>query len=371
MQKREYSTAIPNLTIGVDLGDKRSRVYVVNVAGERVQEGWVRTTREDWLQFLGRQPSRVRVVMEAGTHSPWMSREAEALGHEMIVANPSELYGRKRRKRRNDKLDAEKLARLGRADPKLLYPIFHRAESAQVDLAVLKSRDMLVRARTKLIGHVRGTVKAVGERLPECEAEAFARRAKDELPESLEPALQPILEQIQSLSDRIRSLDKRIEQRTAEAYPETERLRQVKGVGPLTALAYVLVVEDPSRFPRSRDVGSFVGLVPRLDESGDSSPQLRITKAGDEFLRRLLVQSAHYILGPFGPDTDLRYWGLMLVARGGKHAKKRATIAVARKLAVLLHRLWASGSEYIPLRDEQIPVESDVADATESQQVAA
>jgi transposase len=351
MQERQQVFPTPNLTIGVDLGDRRSRVYVVDAAGEQLEERWVQTTVSDWVGYLRQKPA-ARVVMEVGTHSPWMSREAEALGHEVIVANPSEMQGRRGRRRRNDKLDAEKLARLGRADPKLLHPIRHRGEAAQVDLALLKSRDTLVQARSKLIGHARGIVKALGERLPACQAEAFARRASEVLPESLRPALEPVLEQIQSLTDCIRRMDRQIETRTEEAYPETERLRQVKGVGPLTGLAYVLVLEDPTRFPRSREVGSFIGLVPKLDESGASSPQLRITKAGDELLRKLLVQAAHYILGPFGPDTDLRRWGLALMTRGGKNAKKRAVVAVARKLAVLLHRLWQTGSVYVPLREE-------------------
>jgi transposase len=354
MQKRQETLTVPNLTIGVDLGDRRSRIYVLDAAGERVEERWVGTTRHDWVEFLGRYAAPARVVMEVGTHSPWMSREAGALGHDVVVANPSELYGRKRRKRRNDQLDAEHLARLGRVDRKLLHPIQHRGEAAQIDLAVLKSRDMLVQSRTKLIGHVRGLVKALGERVPMCHAEAFARRAAEVLPESLRPALDPVLEQIQSLTDSIRGMDKLIEKRLEETYPEAARLRQqVKGVGPLTALAYVLVIEDPKRFPRPRDVASFVGLVPRLDESGDSSPQLRITKAGDELLRKLLVQAAHHVLGPFGANSDLRNWGLTLMARGGKNARKRAVVAVARKLAVLLHRLWETGNDYVPLRDEQ------------------
>lgn len=350
MTNQQSKGAIPNLTIGIDLGDRRSRIYVLDGQAEKVEEGWARTTREGLVKWLDRYPG-ARVVMEAGTHSPWVSRLAEELEHETFVANPSELYGRKRRKRRNDKLDAQQLARLGRADPALLHAIRHRGEAAQVDLAILQSRDSLVKARTLMINHVRGSVKAIGERLPSCDAHSFARRMEGEIPELLRPALKPVMEQIASLTAAIGAMDKRIEKRLERRYPETERLRQVKGVGPLTALAFVLVLEDPKRFPRAREVGSYVGLVPRLDESSEFQPQLRITKAGNELLRRYLVQAAHFILGPFGPDTDLRGWGLSLMARGGKNAKKRAAVAVARKLSVLLLRLWATGAVYEPLRN--------------------
>lgn len=174
------------------------------------------------------------------------------------------------------------------------------------------------------------------------------------MPAELVSALGPVLETIAELTVRIRAYDRELERLCAQQYPETQRLRQVAGVGALTALAYVLVLEDPTRFARSRAVGPYLGLRPKRAESGQARPQLRISKGGDVLLRKLLVQSAHYVLGPFGPDTDLRRWGQRLAARGGKNAKKRAVIAVARKLAVLLHRLWMSGAKYEPLRHERI-----------------
>jgi len=152
------------------------------------------------------------------------------------------------------------------------------------------------------------------------------------------------------LSDCIQEYDKKIEKLAREKYGHTALLRQVKGVGPITALAYVLTLENPKRFVKSRDVGPYLGLVPRQEDSGESQPQLGISKAGDTMVRKLLVGSAQYILGPFGPDTDLRRYGVRLCERGGKNAKKRAAVAVARKLAVLLHCLWVSGEVYEPLR---------------------
>jgi transposase len=158
---------------------------------------------------------------------------------------------------------------------------------------------------------------------------------------------------ITQLSEQIASSDKRIEALIQERYPETEALRQVPGVGPIISLSYVLTLGDPTRFKMSRQVGPYLGLVPRQRESGQRSPALRISKAGNKYLRQLLVQGAHYILGYRGPDTDLRRWGLDHAA-GGKASKKRAIVGVARKLAVLLHRLWVTGEAYIPLRSERI-----------------
>jgi transposase len=347
MSRRNDATEIPAVTIGLDLGDRTSRVYEVSAAGERLREATVPTTPAALATYFG-QRSPCRVVLEVGTHSPWVSRALARWGHEVVVANPSAVYGRRRRRHRNDRLDAEFLARQGRADVTLLHPIRHRSAAAQEDLALLRARDQLVQTRTGLINHVRGAVKAVGARLTRCSAEAFPRRVRAEVPAALQPALTPLLEVIGELSQRIAGYDRQLVAAIRDRHPVATRLQQPAGVGPLTALAYVLLVEDPHRFPTSRDVGAYFGLVPRLDESSDSRPQLRISKAGDALGRRLLVSAAHYILGPFGPPCDLRRYGEALAARGGKNAKKRAVVAVARKLAVLLHRLWVSETAYNP-----------------------
>ena len=252
-------------------------------------------------------------------------------------------------KRKTDEVDAENLARLARLDPKLLYPLKHRGEQSQAHMAIIRSREALVSCRTQLVNHVRGTVKSFGGRLPKGPARSFHKRAAEHIPDALRPALEPILEQIGSLTERICQYDRQLETVSKEHYPETELLRQVEGVGTLTALTFVLTVEDPYRFESSRAVGAYLGLVPATGRSGERDPQKRISKEGDEMLRRLLVGSAHYILGPFGSDSDLRRHGEKIASRGGKNAKKRAAVAVARKLAVLLHRLWISGEVYDPL----------------------
>jgi transposase len=344
----QTAASFPKITIGVDLGDRKSHICEIDESAQIVKETSIPTTQSGVERyFAGRE--RCRVVLEAGTHSPWFSRQVKALGHEDVVANPSKVYGKQRRTKRNDRSDSRYLARQGRADIELLHPIQHRGAEAQEHLALIRARDQLVRARTKLINHVRGAVKSVGGRIRKCSAEAFAARARHEVPAELRMATEPVLDVIADLTRRIHEMDTRVE-RIAEKYPEVERLQQPKGVGALTALAYVLLVEDPKRFKASRDVGPYFGLVPQLDESSDSSPQLGITKTGDELGRRLLVSAAQYILGPFGPECDLRRFGEAISARGGKNAKKRAVVAVARKLAVLLHRLWVTGADYNPDR---------------------
>ena len=341
------ATLFPNLTIGLDLGDRTSATHEVDAAGACLRAATVPTTRQGLTRYFAARPP-ARVVYEVGTHSPWVTRLLTALGHEVIVANPSAMFAGAPRRRRNDRLDAQFLARQGRADVTLLHPITHRGAETQRDLAVLRARDQLVAVRTKLINHVRGAVKATGERLSACSAEAFAARAARELPAALAPALTPLLEVIGDLTRRLRQAEAQLATLIRERYPAAAHLQQPAGVGPLTALAYVLLIDDPHRFRASRDAGPYFGLVPRLDASGASAPQLRIAKTGDEYGRRLLVSAAQYILGPFGPPCDLRRYGAAIAARGGTNAKKRAVVAVARKLAVLLHRLWLSGATYDP-----------------------
>lgn len=345
----EVTMVVPVWTVGLDVGDQRSRVLVMDAAGAAMHEENLRTTTAALQRFFSRYPG-ARVALEVGTHSPWISRLLQGLGLEVIVANARKVRLISHNERKTDRMDAELLARLARVDPALLYPIRHRGARAQADLAVLHARDALVRNRTQLINHVRGAVKSMGERLPACSAAAFARRAVAHLPTALHPALEPLIEEIARLSAMIRAYDRHIETLCEQSYPETARLRQVRGVGPITALAFVLTLEDPARFARSRKVGPYLGLVSRQHESADNRPQLCISKAGDEFLRRLLVSCAQYILGPFGTACDLRRYGESIAGKGGKNAKKRAVVAVARKLAVLLHSLWRSGAAYEPDR---------------------
>ena len=340
---------LDRLTVGVDLGDRWSSYCILGLDGETLAEGQLRTTQQDFEEFF-QGLTAARVVIEVGTHSAWTREVVAGCGHEVLVANPRQMEGPKQRKRKNDRIDAHRLARVGRVDPQSLFPIEHRSSEARQDLVMLRARDALVAARTQLINTTRGLVKSLGARLPKCSSPSFAHKVEAALPAEVRESLLPLVHLVETLSDCIKIYDERIEKLAREKYEHTELLRQVKGVGPLTSLAYVLTLENPERFANSRDVGPYLGLVPKQEDSGDIQPQLRISKAGDVMLRRLLVGSAHYILGPFGPDTDLRRYGLRLCERGGKNAKKRATVAVARKLAVLLHRLWVSREVYEPFR---------------------
>jgi len=351
MRTREKNIFEGQLTIGLDLGDRSSAYCVLNEAGEIVLEHKLATTPEAMKQVFGSMP-RCRIAMETGTHSPWVSRLLRELGHEVIVGHAQKVRLITKSRRKDDRLDARTLARLARIDPELLSPVKHRSAQAQLHLTEIRARAVLVSARTALVNAVRGLVKSYGERLRKCDTRQFRREASG-LSTGLRRALEPLLCQIESLNESIQEYDRRIEKRAQETYPETALLKQVKGVGDLIATTYVLTLEDPHRFRKSRDAGCFVGLQPGRRNSGESAPQMRISKEGDEYLRTLLVQGAHYILGPFGEDSDLRRWGQKLSARGGKNAKKRAVVAVARKLAVLLHRLWVSGEAYEPLRNSQ------------------
>ena len=336
------------LTVGIDLGDRSSRYCILDEHGEVLAEGSVATTKKGFAQVFGSKP-RSRLALEVGTHSPWVSGYLVDLGHEVIVANPRRVRLITESTRKDDRLDAKTLARLVRIDPELLSPIRHRSAQAQADLMVIRARAVLVEARTMLVNAARGLTKSYGERLGSCGTGQIREELATSLSEALQNALRPLLAEVESVSKRIREYDEQIENIAKSRYPEAALLRQVHGVGTLTALTYVLTVDDPYRFRRSRDAGAYFGLRPRRRESGDSRPQLRITKEGDAYMRKLLVQCAHHIPGPFGPDSDLRRWGLELAAHGGKNAKKRALVAVARKLAVLLHKLWVTGEVYEPL----------------------
>jgi len=338
------------LTIGLDLGDRSSWYCVLDEAGSIVLEQKLSTTPKAMQEVFGAMPCS-RIALETGMHSPWVSRLLSELGHEVIVAHARNvrLIGESRKK--DDRLDAQTLARLARIDPQLLCPVRHRSAKAQADLTVIRARAGLVRARTALVNTARGLAKSYGERLRGCNVRNMNPEKAEGLSPELRAALEPLLIALQSLSEQIGEYNQRIETLAQQSYPQVALLKQIKGVGTLIALTFLLTLEDAHRFRKSRDVGCYLGLQPGRRNSGQSEPQMHISKEGDPYLRTLLVQGAQHILGPFGVDCDLRRWGLKLAERGGKSGKKRAIIATARKLAVLLHHLWVSGEVYEPLRN--------------------
>jgi transposase len=340
------------LTVGLDVSDGYTHAAVIDAKGDLVAEDRVRTRTPELESWLRKLPSSL-VVLETGTHARWIAQLAGRCGHEVLVANPRCLRLIYAGTNKTDRLDAVKLARVGRLDRALLAPVELRPAEEHADLAVIAAREAMVEVRTKFINLVRGKVKAAGTRVAGCSSETFTAAANEAMPAELRPALAPLLEQINTLNDGIREYDEQLAHMALIRYPETDLLMKIAGVGVLTALTFRLTIGAAGRFRRSRDVGGYIGLRPKRDQSGEYDPQLGITKAGNGLLRRTLVNAAHYVLGPFGPDSDLRRWGLALATRNIKAAKKRAVVAVARKLAVLMHRLWVSGEKYEPLRNSR------------------
>lgn len=335
-----------NYTIGIDLGDRKHEVCVLDVDGEIVWKESIRCDR-DALRLLARKYPEARVIIECGMQSPWISRFLAELGLEVIVANPRKVRAIWDADRKSDERDAEMLARIGRMDPKLLKPIQHGSAESQAALLQLKARDALVRRRVDLISTVRFILKSLGHRVSNPSSARFHKVVLEEVPTEFHGAIEPLVRVLAALSEQIKGYDRMIRE-AADEHPVASRLQQIIGIGPITALYFVHKIEDPKRFARARDVGAYLGLCPKRDQSGGCDKQLRISKAGDSYLRRLLVSAAQYLLGHFGKDCALREFGLRLSERGGPRAKKKAVVAVARKLAVLMLSLWNSGKDYQP-----------------------
>lgn len=339
-------------TLGLDLGDKRHALCVLDASGEITAESKVTNSRRA-LERLAKKYPGARVAMEVGSHSPWISRHLAGLGLEVIVANPRKLRAIYQNERKSDELDARMLAKMARVDPSLLYPVEHVSERCQRDLLQIKLRDNLVRQRVDVISAVRFTLKSLGVHLPSPNTNYFAKRARGLLGErdaGLLAMVEPSLRVIDTMTRQIKELDRRILEMCEQSYPESARLMAIRGVGPITALAFMLTVGDVHRFARPRDVGAYFGLVPRRDQSGDTDKALPVSKCGNAYMRRLLVGAAQYIIGPFGGECDLRSRGLKMVERGGRGAKKKAVVATARKLAVVMMTVWRDGSEYEAVR---------------------
>jgi transposase len=343
----KMSVEVPT-AVGLDLSDECSHFCVRRGDGLQIEAGKVFMVNED-LSKLFTKWKGCRLVIEAGCHSPWVGRLGRTCGMEVIVANPRQVDLISKSNSKTDANDAALLARLA-VTPELLSPIIHRSKQAQSHLAVVRSRDVAVRTRTGLINHVRGTLKSSGFRAPSASSKSFGGRVSASIPSELQAALLPIVCLLKTVNEQIKMFDKEIERLGQEEYPVTQLLRQIAGVGPVASLTFVLTVDDPTRFTNTREVGAYVGLVPKKKSSGESDPQLHITKAGDREMRRLLVLCANYILGRQGPDCDLKRFGMKIAGDGtSKIAKKKARVAVARKLAVLMLHLWKTGEVYDPL----------------------
>lgn len=350
MKTKQYRTII-----GVDLGDKKHHVCITDKDGNILCEKTVANNKDRLAKFAHEHRGAL-FALEVGTHSPWISRLIESSGCTCVVANARKLRAIYQNDRKCDEYDARMLAKLARVDPELLSPIQHGSEARQLHRLSITLRDSLVRQRVNIISTIRFSLKSLGVRISGCSTPYFAGRCREELEGMpLLETLEAPLGAIEGLNSQIKALDKQIAKTAAEHYPETKLLEQIGGVGPITSLSFVLAVGQPERFEDPRNVGAYFGLVPRRDQSGQSDKQLPISKAGNREMRRLLVQCAQYIMGSFGPDCDLRSYGLNLAAKGGRSAKRKAVIAVARKLAVLMLMLWKTEQPYEPCRNAPNP----------------
>lgn len=354
----KVTTIVRGTAIGIDLGNRKSQVCV-REDGKIVEQFKFSTDREGLKRAFKGRP-HCSILMEACTVSHWVGRELRALGFHVIVIDPSRIPKEIRGRRKSDKIDARLLALICERGPEFYHEVEPRSFSTMLGLTVLRSRDLLVRQRTSLICAVRQCCASHGVRL-KASPDSFAERASPQIPEEVFPHLEPLLRTIHQLTQSIRDYDAQLARKARDEYPQTALLRQVHGVGVVTSLAFVLHLEDPKRFAKSRQAGPFLGLIPNLHGSGDGDPQLRITRAGNPLIRKLMVQCAHILLRDNAPDTDLKRFGEAIARRGGKNAKKRAVVAVARKLSVLLLALWKTGEVYEPLRNSEVAAESVAA----------
>lgn len=338
--------------IGMDLGDKNHKAVRLSAGGDIVERAEVLCTPDAVRAYLELNPGAL-LVIETGTHCRWICRLACAMGHEVLVGNARKLRMIWASSRKNDWNDAEMLARVARADRKLLAPVRLRADGDQALMRLVKARDLLVRNRTGIVNEVRGFCKSEGQRLPKCSAESF-ERMEHELPASVRAVARPLFAVLRELKKKIALYDKMLADMTRRLHPEELGLLEpIGGVGPVTAAAFLAAIGDCGTFGDARDAGPYFGLAPKQDQSGQTDRQMRISKEGNAVVRRLLVTAANHIMGPFGKDSDLRRHGLRIAERGGKNSRKRAKVAVARKLAVVMLAVLKSRTPYNPLKNSE------------------
>ncbi len=340
---------------GLDLGDRHSPLCLLGLDGKIIERHRIRTNGKAFEKFFDVW-GPMRVVFEAGTHSLWVFRLLQRLGHQPLMADTHHLALITQSMSKSDRRDAATLGELGLRLPQMMRAVTPCSLETQQHRTVPRARDGAVQARTKLSSQGRGLVKSFGARWPACDTAACAKKAAAAMPSDLKDTLGPLLLVIQHRSDEIRRYDKKIEQLGDEKYPHTLRMRSIRGVGPITALAFVLNLDNAvEKLESRRAAGPRRGLRPKQRGSGKRQPELSITKSGDALLRKLLLQCAQYVLGHHGAESRLRSWGWRLAARGGKAAKRKAVVAVARKLAILLHVLWKREVDFDPLYETKRP----------------
>lgn len=339
------------ITVGIDLGNKKHVITAIDAKGNVLQKATIENKVQEIKEFFSQFKESCLVVIEAGTPSILVGNLLKNMGHKVKVANPVKIKAIWGSTVKTDDRDSEMLARLANADMKLLSEVHLKEMKTQIHSSVLKARDKLVKSRASLVNFARSQFKITGLEVPKCTPENFTKKVKDFIPKDLKLPLQSILRTISFLTEEIKRYDKKIS-KLCKKYKQTEILQQVDGVGPLTSLALCLAIGDETRFKKNRAIGAYFGLTPKCDQSGDSNKELKISKAGNRYIRSLLVNCAQHILGIFGKDSNLKRFGERIMNRGkGKKFKKKAVVAVSRKLSVLLLRLYKTGEEYIPLKN--------------------
>lgn len=346
---KQITVNIPAQVIGLDLSDEKADFCMVDGRKRVLRRGSIELVRPALEEFF-RAIEPCRVVLETCGQSAWVAKVIRSCGHEAFVVDPRRLELLTKSSKKTDRNDARLLAEMGRLDVEMLHPVHEKSDGTLAIRVELNARAQLVRTRTRLINLVRGALKLFGEQPPKCSSDVFHQRVH--LPEILEPALGPILAVLAGLQAELEKYDKHVVE-CCKRFPQTELFRGIHGVGPIVALSFVAAIEKVERFKSSRAVGAYFGLTPKKDQSGKSDPSLRISKEGDGTVRSLLVSAATHALRKSAPDSDLKRFGRRIAQSGTPRDKGRARIAVARKLATLMHRIWVTGEIYQPLRTQQ------------------
>ena len=330
---------------GLDISDKSTHVCVVDGSGVEVWSGACATDPEVIARTLKtRAAGLARVVLETGALSAFLYHGLVERGvPETCVCARHAKGVLSARVNKSDPHDAEGLAQMARTG--WFKAVRIKAEATHMDRARLKIREQLVASRLAMAGQLRGLLKLFGLRLGQATTPNRRRErlaALFALKPELEPILAPLIESLEALEAQIGRSSRQLAAQAA-ADPVTARLMTTPGVGPITALVFKTSIEDPGRFDRGEDAGAFAGLAPRRNQSGERDYKGRISKAGDPMLRSALYEAANVLLVRVKRPCALQTWGRRLAQTKGA---KRARVAVARKLAILLHRLWRSETEF-------------------------
>ena len=337
----------PEYVIGIDIGNEGSSVCCLDPStSEVIGEKRIATTKEGITEYLDEFDQPCQVVMEATTHSPWISELVEELGHEAIVSSPHAISKLFRHKKRTDETDAENLARVCAFDRALLAPIYHRSPQERMDFAIIQARDHLVKTRTKLVNFIRGKARSCGCPIAGVTAKKFSP-AEEQLSPELQETLGPVFEILPQINQGIKDLEKMAAEVSEERYPVTELLRTVPGVGPLASLSYVLTIGSPDRFDSKGAVARYLGLAPKIDRS-EKREKFDDFSTSHKITRQHLIEAANYHLWINPAGSQLKEAGQRLKERRGQYGTGIAQFATARKLAELLYVLWRDGQEYLP-----------------------